>query len=120
MGENKTEVKLLSVDEILECPDLEERIVPVPQWKGSVKVRGFTKAQQQQIRKDAKHQDKIDADRVEMLMFIRGVIEPKFDEETYERLREKSAEAIDTVLKAIIGASGISEEAMKEAEATFL
>lgn len=112
--------KLLSIDAILTCPDLEEKDVKVTEWKGAVRIRGFSKARQQQIRKDAMVGTEINSDRFEMLMFIHGVIEPQFTEAHYEQLREKSASAIDRVLQEIMNISGMATEAaVKQAEKNF-
>ena len=111
--------KLLSIDDILKCPDLEERTVDVPEWGGQVKVKGFSKATQQQMRKEATYDGEIDSDRLEMFMFIYGVIEPKCDKSHYEQLREKSAGAIDKIVKEIMSVSGMDEQTVKKAEKSF-
>lgn len=112
--------KFLNMDDILKANKLKEKEVDVPEWGGSVKIREFTKSVQQQIRKEAKvASDDIDLDKMELLMFIHGVIEPQFTEEHYERLRQSSASAIDKVLREITLLSGLSEENVKEAEKKF-
>lgn len=111
--------KILNAEEILSAADLEEKIVEVPQWGGAVKIRGLTKAQQQHIRRAAMVGDSIDTDRLEMLMFIHCVVEPKFTEGQYDALRQKSAGAIDTVLNAIFELSGFTGAAFAQAEKTF-
>lgn len=111
--------RILSVDEILAAPDIEERTVDVPEWGGAVKVRGFTKAQQQQFRKEATVNGEVDDDRIEVLMFIHGVTEPQFTADRYEQLRSKSAGAIDKVLAAILEVSGMSARSFREAKRSF-
>ena len=99
--------RILSVSDILDTPDLEERDVAVPQWGGSVRIKGFTKARQLELRKQATLPDgAVDTDRLEVFLFIEGVIEPKFTAEHYEQLRQRNATAIDLVLKAITQISG--------------
>lgn len=110
---------MLTAEQILTAPDLEERIVDVPQWGGSVRIKAFSKAEQLEMRKAATIGGKIDVDRVEVLMFIHGVIDPQFSEDQYEQLRQKSAGAIDLVLQAILEASGLTKEAMRQAEKQF-
>lgn len=116
MAENK---KLLSVEDVLNAPDLEEKEVYVKEWGGCVKIKAFSKAKQQQLRKQATQGGEIDPDRFEMLLFIYGVAEPKFTEKQYEQLREKSAEAIDSIIKEVMEISGWREQAVKEAEKLF-
>lgn len=108
------------MDDILKAAPLREKDVEVSEWGGSVKIREFTKMVQQQIRKEAKvGEQELDLDRMELLMFIHGVVEPQFTVEHYERLRQSSASAIDKVLKEITLLSGISEDNIKEAEKRF-
>jgi hypothetical protein len=109
----------LTVEDILSSVDVEEQEVEVPQWKGTVTIRPFTKEAQQRARKQAMSDGEIDTDRLEMILFIEGVIEPKFTEDHYEALRQKNAAAIDLVLKEIMSASGITEDEAKKAGAFF-
>lgn len=111
--------RILSAEEILEAQDLVEQVVDVPQWHGSVRIRAFSKKEQQAMRTEATIGGKVDDQLVEMLMFVHGVIEPRFGADQYELLREKSAGAIDLVLQAILEASGLTPEARKRAEKQF-
>lgn len=117
MGEKKQ--KILTVDDILGAIDLEEREVFVPQWNGSVKIKPFTKDQQQIARKKAQHGGKIDVDTYEMIIFVEGVSEPKFTESQVNELKNKNAAAIDLVLKEIFKLSGIDDDESKQAEKDF-
>lgn len=117
-------IRILTTDEIFAAKDIEERIVPVPQWGDGVGVRikTFTKKQADAMRKSATRfnqrtrQDEVDSDKLEALLFIEGVIEPKFDLAGYQKLLEKSAAAIALVQKEIMAASGLSEAAVAEAD----
>lgn len=112
--------RILTADEILAAQDLEERIVEVPEWGGAVKIRGLTKAAQQQVRRQATGPDgQVDADRLEILMLAACVIEPQFTEEQVERLKQKSATAVDRVLQAVLDLAGLSPEAVKQAQKSF-
>ena len=119
--------KILSVEEILGAPDIREEVVEVPEWGGAVRIRAFTKAQQQAIRDDATLKANtrdgkagtLDTSRLEMLTLIRGIVEPKFQDAHILNLREKSSSAIERILKAILVLSGMAENAVEQAEATF-
>ena len=111
--------KRLSTEDILKNSILIEKEVPIPQWGGSVVIKEFSKAKQQQIRKEATMLNEIDTDKMELLMFIHGVIDPVFSEQDYYALREKSAMAIDVVLKEIMEISGLNEAVIKEKEKQF-
>jgi hypothetical protein len=112
---------ILTADEIWKAQDIEERTVEVPQWGGSVRIRTFSKRQAVNMVKRATVKDRfgketVDNEIVEALLVTEGVIEPKFDLADYERLSEKSAVAMTTVIKAINDASGLSELAVAEAD----
>jgi len=109
--------KKLTAEDILSSVDITPEIVDVPQWGGTVTIQPFTKEAQQRARKQAMNDGEIDTDRLEMVLFIEGVVEPKFTEEHYEALKGKSAAAIDLVLQKIMSASGITEDEAKKAGA---
>ena len=115
------ERKILSFDEILAAPDLGEATVEVPEWGGAVKVKGMTKHEQQQLRKQALDPltGQIDPDRMEILMLAHCLAEPKITCEQAEALSQKSAAAFDKVLMAIMTTAGLSEAVQKEALKSF-
>ena len=45
--------KILTVEDILTAPDIQEKVVEVPEWGGAVKIKSFTKARQLQLRSQA-------------------------------------------------------------------
>jgi hypothetical protein len=121
MAQENNELHILTADEIWAAKDIEERIVPVPQWNGAVRIRTLSQKQSADLRKKAQRinpitkQSELDNETLEQLLFIQGVIEPKFDAADYGRLSEKSMAAMTTVLKAIMDASGFSSESVNEA-----
>ena len=114
-------LKILTADDIWAAKDIEERVVPVPQWGGAVRVRGLTQRQSAGLRKQAQRpnpvtkQLEMDNEVLEQLLFIEGVVEPKFTMADYGKLQEKSMAAVTTVLKAVMDISGFSSEAISEA-----
>ena len=118
MATSKT--RILSADDIWAAKDIEEREVDVPQWGGAVRIKTFSKKQAEAMRKRATVKDRVgneslDNAMLEALLFTEGVIEPKFALDDYDRVQEKSAVAVGTVLKAIMDASGLSQLAVTEA-----
>lgn len=112
---------ILTADEIWNAQDIEERTVDVPQWGGSVRIKTFTKKQadamrQRATRKDRFGKETVDNEHLEALMFVEGVIEPKFTVDQYDQIQDKSAGAVAIVIKAILDASGLSELAVAEAD----
>lgn len=120
-------VRMLTIDEILAAKDIEERVVDVPQWPtadgqpGKVRIRTFSKRQADKMRRDATRtnpktgQPDLDTDRLEALLFVEGVIEPKVDLATYQKLLDKSAVAVALIQQAIMSASGLNPAAVQEA-----
>jgi hypothetical protein len=112
---------ILTADEILAAPDIEERIVDVPQWGGAVKIRSFSLKQVQDMRKastglnPATNRVEVDNEELEARMFTAGMIEPAFTFKQYEQLREKSIGAIQTIMQAIMEISGLTPEAVSDA-----
>lgn len=113
------EVTMLTREAILAAQDIVEETFEVAEWGGSLKIRGLSKARQAEMRRAATVNDEVDEERLEVLMFIHGVVEPVFTTEDYEALRGKAAGAMDRVLKRILRASAIGSEAVKKAEASF-
>jgi hypothetical protein len=113
-----TAVKRLTVTDILEANDIKEEEVYVEEWQGTVKIRGFTKAKQQELRAMATDPKtgQVDSLRLELQIFIHGVVDPQFAPIQATELREKSAGALDMVLQRIMTISGMTREAIKEAE----
>lgn len=111
--------KILSIEEILASPDLGEKMVDVPEWGGAVKIRGLTKAAQQRLRRQATVNGETDPDKLEILLLAECLVEPKITAEQAEQLKEKSAAAIDRILREIMGLAGLTEEAQKQALKSF-
>jgi hypothetical protein len=114
-------VRILTADEIFAAKDIEERVVPVPQWGGAVRIRTLSQKQSADLRRKAQRtnpatkQSELDNEALEQLLFIEGVIEPRFNMADYGKLQDKSMAAMTTVLKAIMDASGFSSESVNEA-----
>lgn len=109
----------LNREQIFSCPDVMEREVEVPEWGGSVLLRTLTKAKQVSVRKQAMNNGQLDDERLEVFLFIAGVIDPVFTPEDYEALRAKSAAAMDRVLTEIYRGSGMTKEEGARIERAF-
>lgn len=107
----------LTAQEVFEADDIEERDVFVPQWKGSVRIRTLTQKQSGNVRRQAtdKRTGVIDNDLLEALLFVECVVDPKFTMADYGKLQDKSMAAVSAVLREILNASGMSEDAVKDA-----
>jgi len=111
-----------TVDSILTAADITEEDMWIPEWNCVIRVRALTKAQQHAIRTEASRGQKNgepNAERVEMLMFLTGVIQPEFGREHYGQLLNKNTGVIDRVIQKIAAMSGASQEAIQAAIAQF-
>jgi hypothetical protein len=111
-----------TIESILAAPDVNTKDLYVPEWNCMVKVQGLTKAQQHQIRSEASRGQKNgepDGNKVEMLLFLTGVVEPKFGREHYAALLNKNSGVLDRIIKEIGMLSGVGEDAIDEAAAQF-
>ena len=106
---------------ILSLVDLQEREIEVPEWDCTLLVRGLTKGKQQSLRKQCMDPktNALDTEKFEMLLFTHCVVEPEFTTEDLEMLKNKSATAIDRVLKQIMIESGQTTEEFIQAERAF-
>ena len=101
--------------------------VDVPEWGGPVKVRGFSRAEVKALRKrcttvttsGGQRSEDIDTDLLEREMFLEGLVEPKLSRDHWEALQAKAAGGIETVLKAITAASGLTKAEGAEMKSAF-
>ena len=114
-------VRILTADDIWAVDDIEERVVPVPQWNGAVRIRTLSQKQANELRRRATRRnaingkDEIDNDLLEALLFTEGVIEPQFTMADYGKLQQKSMAAMSLILREVMDASGLTDAAVREA-----
>lgn len=109
----------LTIDAILAAPDVKEDVVDVPEWGGRVKVRGLTKAKQQELREAATVNGELQQSKLELGMIAACMAEPQVTMDQTEQLRAKLAGPVDRILQAILTVSGLQPKAVKEAERVF-
>lgn len=119
-------MRILSVEEILAAQDLQEKVVPVPEWgeDAGVLIRAFARNRIAEMREAATivgpgGKRTVDNVRLELLMFIYGVVEPSFTAEHYDALSAKSYLATTRVIKEILEISGMADDAVKKEEIDF-
>lgn len=113
---------ILTFDEILDKEDITIKEHYVKEWDGEVKIRSISKRQMREIKNQARNPqtDDIDSDLVEKQVFLHGLVEPAVSEEQYEVMLDKSASAMDGILKAILENSNLTgEKGLKKEERTF-
>ena len=119
------ELPFLTADDILAADDIKMEAVPVPEWGGKVRVRGFDVRTANDLRRQATiknprtNEERVDNDRLEALMFCAGVVdgkgEPLFTMAQYPQIQKKAAKPFNAVLAAVLAASGIGEAAAQAA-----
>lgn len=118
-GVDVSDIRILSVEDILSADDLPEEVVSVPEWGGHVRIKGFSKQRQLAIRDEAGGGDNFDLAKFEMLVFVYGVIDPQFTSEQVGVLKDKSAVVVDRILTRVMELAGLTEEAREAAKSTF-
>lgn len=121
MAENeKVELPVGNVADILALDDSKEEWVDVPEWTCRLKVKSLTKAQQIYARRGASDgKGGIDESKLEGLLLVAGIVEPKFEKDHIAALFQKNATPLDRILGAIMGVSSMDQAAEEEAEADF-
>lgn len=115
---DNNELPVGTIEDILSCDDTQEDWVNVPEWKCKVKVKALSKGEQLKVRKVATVKGNIDMSRMDGLLFVAGVVEPRFTADHIDRLQKKSAVAFDRVLNRIMELSGAAESE-EDVEAQF-
>ncbi len=113
-------MEILSVEKILGADDAPQAEVDVPEWGGQVVVQALRKGKQLEMRRHCTNPDgTMDGERLELMMFVYGVVEPTFTVEQAELLKDKAAGPIDRINRVILELSGLTQEAMKAADKSF-
>jgi len=115
-------VKLLTRDQIFDSQDIQEEIVAVPEWGGSVKVRGMTGIErdvfESSIMQGKGKNIKMNWQNVRAKLVVHSVIDEDgnklFTDADVARLGEKSAAALDRVFDVAQRLSGITKEDVEE------
>lgn len=115
-----TEPRIITLEELVAIDDLPEETLEIPEWGGlAVRIRGLTKGQEAEVRRDAKSDGEFDSEAWELAMVLRCVIDPPLSPEHAALLRGKSAGAIDRVLKRVLALSGLGKEVAEAAKKEF-
>src|SRR6187551_3218851 len=98
--------RMLTADDIWAADDIEEKVIDVPEWGGSVKIRALTLKQianvaMKAIRTNAQGVQETQRELSVIMTLQEGMIEPKLSPQEARKLSEKSATAVTRIVQAI-------------------
>ena len=113
---------LLTREQILAAPDLQPETVHVPEWGGDVLVRAWTAEERDAWERSmiGKSREEIAALNSRARFFARCVLDeqgrPLFTEADFEQLAQKSAAAMDHVIRVARRLNGLDSKGVEEAK----
>ena len=119
---NGGKMKELSSEEILNTEDILEELVEVPEWKGTVRVRGLTgrerDAYEASLLEQRGRNTKANLQNARAKLVVLSVVDARgqrmFTESQIPQLGAKSAAALDRIWKKARDLSGMSDEDVEE------
>lgn len=109
----------LTVEQIIAADDLGQEEISVPEWGGSVVIRGLGYGEWVDIRDASMVGGQQDEKIFSRLLFAAALVEPVITPEQADLLTAKSAASVNRLVEAIVKMSHINAEAITDAEATF-
>ena len=111
---------MLTKEEILQVSDVETEVVDIPQWKGSVTVRGLTAQERDKYEDSLIDGKKRNMANARAKLFVMSVVDDTgklmFTERDAIHLGRKSAAAVDLVFDVAMKLSGMTEKDIEELE----
>ena len=120
-GRPEPELRRLGLEDFLRAEPLVETKEVAIEGIGTVLVRGLTKAEQRWMRDSSRREDgTTDETKLELFMFHKGMADPAFSLDQAQAAFEKwDAARINTIIDAIIEASGLASEFIRKAVQSF-
>jgi len=109
----------LTVEQIVAAQDLGEETVEMPEWGGTVTIRGLGYGEWVDLREAATVGGQQDERLMARLLFAAALTSPTVTPEQAELLVNKSSSAVNRLVERIVGVSHIGDDAITESEATF-
>ena len=101
-------MKKLTREDILNSNDLATQELEVPAWGGTITIQAVSLETRNKIYSASTNSvGKMDSEKVTILSFVNGVIDPKFDAKDFDALKVRNAKAMDFVVTSILKLSGI-------------
>jgi hypothetical protein len=116
----KSDIKILSVEDISQVVDRAEQVLDVPEWGGAIRLKAWSLTERDRVMAlatDSGRVDgKLDAVKLVHLSVIYGVAEPKLTEET---ISGKAWPVIDRIAQAVMALNGLTQGVTLSASSTF-
>jgi hypothetical protein len=116
---NTDEDGYLNPEALAKFAGCEEEDLLIPELGGKVRVRGLTKAEQQDVMADSMEGDTPSIPKVELGMVSRGLVRPQMTNDLMTRLLELPSGVFDRITTTVTRLSGADPEALKAAEKRF-
>lgn len=113
--------KILTWDEIEAADDLVTELVECPEWGGSVRIRALSRKVSVDTLAECTDEETglRDGTQLQMLLVVRGVVEPTISEDRLEQLNRKHPDPIARICKRVEVLSGMAPGADEQAAAGF-
>jgi NTP pyrophosphatase (non-canonical NTP hydrolase) len=110
---------ILSKEEILAVQDLPTTEVNVPEWGGSVRLKGMSAGEREALEEEVTDKNgKVNTKNIRVKLLVRSIVdengEKLFSETDMEKLNEKSADIITRLFIAAQNLNGMSEAAVED------
>ena len=113
----------LTIDQIVKASKIETEEIEVPEWGGTVLLRGVSKRDQQMIWKEASggSDDPTDMNTqiLNKLLLQHGMVDPAVDDAAFEQLSDGYAGTLDKIVLKIMKISRFSDADLKAVQRKF-
>jgi hypothetical protein len=122
-GHEEEAPEIISYQDVLDAPDLPERVVPVPQWRRpdgrerAVVIRGLSRSEFLRCKASATVGDKLDEAKFEQALLVASLVSPALNPNTIGAFYKKDVAALGVIIKAIMTHLGADAESIKSDEA---
>jgi hypothetical protein len=112
-------MRVLSLDQIVDIQDLDQETLYIPEWGGSVVIRGLGYSEWMDLRGSSMIAGEVDELLLTKGLIAQAMVEPTVSPEQADLLMGKSSAAVNRLIGAIFNLSNLGEEAVAQAEAMF-
>lgn len=111
--------EFLTIEQIVNANDLNSKVVPVPEWGGSVKIQELTKAKQDEVRQMALIDGEVNDVLLECGIVAAAIVEPAMTGDHVAILQQKNADVVDRIMHEVFMLNAMDKEAIARARDEF-